>query len=84
MQSSTTRDATRARDDGWAANVAFVAVDGDIPRRRVIAPPGGARRDVGGDAVRARRVGFRFDAGGPSARAGTARMRQCERTVSSG
>jgi len=48
MQSSTTRDATRARDDGWAANVEIVAVDRDTPRRR------GHRAAGGGGFSRAR------------------------------
>ena len=51
MQSSTTRDATRARDDGWAANVEIVAVDRDTPRRR-------GHRAAGGRATaRWRRIG---------------------------
>jgi hypothetical protein len=45
------RGATRARDDGWAANVAIVAVDRDTPRRR-------GHRAAGGRATaRWRRIG---------------------------
>ena len=45
------RGATRARDDGWAANVEIVAVDRDTPRRR-------GHRAAGGRATaRWRRIG---------------------------